>query len=84
MPVANEAGTFAQARKLYPLKVGFLKIAGYANVHAALKENIFRDNGLDVTPVYFSSGSAIAAAAQGGAFGIALVQPISSENIAAP
>lgn len=70
-----EASTWAQDQKLVPLRLGFLKIAGYTNIYAAQKENMFRDNGLDVTPVFFRSGSEIAAAAQGGAVDIFLAYP---------
>lgn len=60
----------AQEQKLIPIKLGFLKIAGYANIYAAQKENMFRDNGLEVTSVFFRSGSEALAAAQGGSVDI--------------
>jgi NitT/TauT family transport system substrate-binding protein len=66
---AGTAAT-AQEQKLIPLKVGFLKIAGYANIYAAQKENMFRDNGLEVTSVFFRSGSEALAAAQAGSVDI--------------
>ena len=59
-----------QEKKLIPLKVGFLKIAGYANIYAAQKENMFRDNGLDVTSVFFRSSAEVVAAAQAGSIDI--------------
>ena len=64
-----------QDQKLTPLKVGYLKIAGYANIYAAQKENMFRDNGLDVEPVLFRSSMDIAPAAQAGALDIFLGYP---------
>jgi NitT/TauT family transport system substrate-binding protein len=73
--LANEASTRAQNQSLLPLKVGLLKIAGYTNIYAAQKENMFRDNGLEVTPVFFPSGSEIAAAAQSGAVDIIFSYP---------
>jgi NitT/TauT family transport system substrate-binding protein len=60
----------AQEQKLIPLKVGFLKVAGYANIYAAQKENMFRDNGLEVTSVFFRSSAEVVAAAQAGAIDI--------------
>lgn len=73
--LGREATTWAQDQKLFPLRLGFLKIAGYTNIFAAQKENMFRDNGLDVTSVFFRSGSEIAAAAQGGSVDIFLAYP---------
>jgi NitT/TauT family transport system substrate-binding protein len=54
---ANPALTAAQEQKLVPLKMGILKIAGYTNVYAAQKQNMFRDNGLDLTTVFFRATS---------------------------
>lgn len=64
--LAAAAVAAAQEQKLTPLKVGFLKIAGYANIYAAQKENMFRDNGLEVTSVFFRSSAETVAAAQAG------------------
>ena len=60
----------AAQQKLIPLKVGILKITGFANFYAAQKENMFKDHGLDVTIVYFRSGSEALAAAQAGAIDV--------------
>ena len=66
----NAAQVAAQQQKLIPLKVGFLKIAGYANIYVAQKENMFRDNGLDVSSVFFRSSAEVVAAAQSGSIDI--------------
>jgi NitT/TauT family transport system substrate-binding protein len=68
--LAAAAVAAAQEQKLTPLKVGFLKIAGYANIYAAQKENMFRDNGLEVTSVFFRSSAETVAAAQAGSIDI--------------
>jgi NitT/TauT family transport system substrate-binding protein len=68
LAAAGVAG--AQEQKLTPLKVGFLKIAGYANIYAGQRENLFRDNGLEVTSVFFRSSAETVAAAQAGSIDI--------------
>jgi NitT/TauT family transport system substrate-binding protein len=73
--LASVNPAMAQEQKLIPLKVGFMKLAGYANIYAAQKENFFRANGLDMTPVLFRSSSEVVAAAQGGAVDIFLAFP---------
>jgi NitT/TauT family transport system substrate-binding protein len=67
--------TRAQEQKLQSIRLGFLKIAGYANIYAADKENMFRDSGLEVKSIFFRSGSEITAAAQGGAVDLFLAFP---------
>jgi NitT/TauT family transport system substrate-binding protein len=69
------ATAVAQERKLIPLKVGFLKIAGYANIYAAQKENMFRDNGLEVTSVFLRSSAEVVAAAQAGSIDVSFAFP---------
>jgi NitT/TauT family transport system substrate-binding protein len=69
--VLAPAGTaVAQEQKLTALKFGFLKIAGYTNIYAAQKGGMFRRNGLEVTSVFFRSGSDAVSAAQGGSIDI--------------
>ena len=68
--LVNADQVAAQQQKLIPLKVGFLKIAGYANIYVAQKENMFRDNGLDVSSVFFRSSAEVVAAAQSGSIDI--------------
>jgi NitT/TauT family transport system substrate-binding protein len=69
------ATAVAQERKLIPLKVGFLKIAGYANIYAAQKENMFRDNVLEVTSVFLRSSAEVVAAAQAGSIDVSFAFP---------
>jgi NitT/TauT family transport system substrate-binding protein len=57
----------AQEQKLTPIKFGFLKIAGFAHIYAAQKENMFRNNGIDATSVFFRSSQELVPAAQSGA-----------------
>lgn len=64
--VTNPDRSAAQEQKLIPLKVGFLKIAGFAHIYAAQKQNFFRDHGLEVTSVFFRSSAEVIAAAQAG------------------
>jgi NitT/TauT family transport system substrate-binding protein len=60
---------------LIPLKVGLLKIAGFANAYAAKVEKMFERNGLDVTLVEFRSSPEGMAAQQAGAIDIAQAIP---------